>query len=220
MNFLLPASGPRFDAPGQRHRRRVLSRLGNSASPSRSQQLFLEFAQIGPALPLYAVNVSIPLIDIDPRHRSHRHLAGLASLAGGAGGHSLRAWSACPFSAAIAVLMDYRTMHTGLPNGSTGCGRSFIWSIPANGSSTTTIIAAACRWTFRWRISSVCRYELHALMMRAFQQAIRARQYRQADNCLLGAVRLHSPCQMAGWPRACASRCSRKVRAPRKHGAG
>ena len=79
-------------------------------------QLFHEFQQIGPALPMYAVNVSIPLLDIDgtmgptaiwpgshrwPEKQEASPHQGMVSI---------------PFQRGDAILIDYRTMHTGMPN--------------------------------------------------------------------------------------------------------
>jgi ectoine hydroxylase-related dioxygenase (phytanoyl-CoA dioxygenase family) len=140
------------------------------------QQLFHEFAQIGPALPMYAVNVSIPMIDIDAQTGptaiwpgSHRwtekqeaspHL-GMASV---------------PFQRGDAVLMDYRTMHTGLPNNSQTV-RPILYLVYTR------------EWFFddnnhRGRAPldiplehlQLLPSELRVLMMRAFQQQVRARQ--------------------------------------------
>jgi hypothetical protein len=79
-------------------------------------QLFHEFANIGPKLPIFAVNVSMPLIDIDLTTGptgiwpgSHRWTTndpppeGMVSI---------------PFQRGDCILMDYRTLHTGLPNAS------------------------------------------------------------------------------------------------------
>ncbi|HWC63949.1 MAG TPA: phytanoyl-CoA dioxygenase family protein, partial [Rhizomicrobium sp.] len=140
------------------------------------QQLFHEFAQIGPALPLYAVNVSIPLIDIDAQTGptaiwpgSHRwgekqeaspHL-GMASV---------------PFKRGDAILIDYRTMHTGLPNNSQAV-RPILYLVYTR------------EWFFddnnhRGRAPldipleqlQLLPADLRLLMMRAFQQQVRARQ--------------------------------------------
>jgi len=79
-------------------------------------QLFREFANIGVNLPLFAVNVSMPLIDID-------HATGPTGIWPGS-----HRWAtdkppregmvSIPFLRGDCVLMDYRTLHTGLPNNS------------------------------------------------------------------------------------------------------
>jgi hypothetical protein len=140
------------------------------------QQLFQEFAQIGPALPLYAVNVSIPLIDIDaemgptaiwpgshrwPEKQEASPQFGMASI---------------PFERGDAVLMDYRTMHTGLANNSRTV-RPILYLVYNR------------EWFFddnnhRGRAPldipldhlQLLPQELRLLMMRAFQQQVRARQ--------------------------------------------
>jgi hypothetical protein len=140
------------------------------------KQLFLEFAQIGPALPLYAVNVSIPLIDIDPLTGptgiwpgSHRWPESREA--------TPQEMASIPFQRGDCVLMDYRTMHTGLPNNS-------------NRVRPILYLVYTREWFFddnnhRGRVPMDIPLEdiqrlpasLHGLMMRAFQQAIRVRQY-------------------------------------------
>ena len=140
------------------------------------QQLFREFSNIGPALPIYAVNVSVPLIDIDPVTGptgiwpgSHRWPEGQEATPDG--------MVSIPFQRGDAILMDYRTMHTGLPNRS-------------NKVRPILYLVYTREWFFddnnhRGRVPMDIPLEaiqllppaLHGLMMRAFQQALRVRQY-------------------------------------------
>jgi ectoine hydroxylase-related dioxygenase (phytanoyl-CoA dioxygenase family) len=79
--------------------------------------LFPEY-RVGPALPIYAINVSVPLIDVD-----------LATGPTGIwpGSHRLPddrqptadSMVSFPFERGDAILMDYRTVHAGLVNRST-----------------------------------------------------------------------------------------------------
>jgi hypothetical protein len=139
------------------------------------KQLFHEFAQIGPALPIYAVNVSIPLIDIDSATGptgiwpgSHRWPESRDA--------TPQEMASIPFQRGDCVLMDYRTIHTGLPNNS-------------NRVRPILYLVYTREWFFddnnhRGRVPmdipleaiQLLPAELHTLMMRAFQQAVRVRQ--------------------------------------------
>jgi hypothetical protein len=79
-------------------------------------QLFEEFTHIGPALPHYAVTAAIPLIDID-------HSVGPTGFWPGSHRSSTSQTSpetmqTVPFQRGDSVLVDYRTLHAGLPNNS------------------------------------------------------------------------------------------------------
>jgi hypothetical protein len=176
INFLLPLLG------------RELMRLGSVTAVASypgaelqhihrdHKQLFFEFAQIGPALPLYAVNVSVPLIDIDSitgptgiwpgSHRWPEDRVGTP-----------QEMASIPFQRGDCVLMDYRTLHTGLPNNS-GNVRPILYLVYTR------------EWFFddnnhRGRVPmdipleqiQLLPADVHPLMMRAFQQALRVRQY-------------------------------------------
>jgi hypothetical protein len=174
MNFLLPLLGG------------TLMRLGSMTTVASfpgaaiqhihrdHQQLFHEFANIGPALPIFAVNVSIPLIDIDQTigptgiwPGSHRW-PGTEAPPG--------AMASIPFRRGDCILMDYRTLHTGLPNNS-------------NAVRPILYLVYTREWFFddnnhRHRAPldmplehiQALRPELQPLMLRAYQQAIRVRQ--------------------------------------------
>jgi ectoine hydroxylase-related dioxygenase (phytanoyl-CoA dioxygenase family) len=91
------------------------------AHPGASQQhvhrdhghLFFQ-PGVGPNLPVFAVNVAVPLVDVDIEtgptgillgsHRSEQNSAKLANL------------TACTWRRGDCVLLDYRTMHAGLAN--------------------------------------------------------------------------------------------------------
>ena len=186
------------------------------------QQLFHEFSQIGPALPLYAVNVSIPLIDIDS-------VTGPTGI--WPGSHrwpeqqeATRRWHGqhCPSSAAIAVLMDYRTMHTGMPNNSQTV-RPILYLVYTR------------EWFFddnnhRGRAPLDIPLEQLQLLppeLRHFDDArpatgCRARQARQRLTIACQGPIPYDSTLSDGRVTAglCESRDSRKVRAPRKDGAG
>ena len=140
------------------------------------QQLFREFSNIGPALPIYAVNVSVPLIDIDPVTGptaiwpgSHRWPEGQEAKPDG--------MASIPFLRGDCLVMDYRTLHAGLPNRS-------------NKVRPILYLVYTREWFFddnnhRGRVPMDIPLEaiqllppaMHGLMMRAFQQALRVRQY-------------------------------------------
>jgi Phytanoyl-CoA dioxygenase (PhyH) len=139
------------------------------------QQLFHEFAQIGPALPLYAVNVSIPLIDIDAITGptgiwpgSHRWPENIEARPEG--------MVSIPFQRGDCVLMDYRTMHTGLPNNSKTVRPILYlvynreWFFDDNNHRTRVPLDISLEQL------QLLPADLRLLMMRAHQQAVRARQ--------------------------------------------
>jgi hypothetical protein len=71
---------------------------------------------VGPDLPVYAVNVAIPLIDVATRTGptgvwlgSHRRPSAAAPI---------ETMTVTPFQRGDCILLDYRTLHTGLPNAS------------------------------------------------------------------------------------------------------
>jgi hypothetical protein len=140
------------------------------------QQLFHEFAQIGPALPLYAVNCSIPLIDIDAVMGPTAIWPGSHRWSEKQEASPHQGMASVPFQRGDAVLMDYRTMHTGLPNNSQTV-RPILYLVYTR------------EWFFddnnhRGRAPldipldhlQLLPADLRALMMRAFQQQVRARQ--------------------------------------------
>jgi hypothetical protein len=143
------------------------------------QQLFHEFAQIGPALPLYAVNVSIPMIDIDPITGptgiwpgSHRWQEQQQATPQG--------MVSIPFQRGDAVLMDYRTMHTGLANNSQTVRPILYlvytreWFFDDNNHRTRAPLDISQEQL------QLLPDELRLLMLRAHQQAVRARQMAPA----------------------------------------
>ncbi len=138
------------------------------------QQLFQEFANIGVNLPIFAVNVSMPLIDIDQATGptgiwpgSHRWATN---------DPPREAMVSLPFQRGDCVLMDYRTLHTGLPNNSQKV-RPILYLVYTR------------EWFFddnnhRHRIPldmpladiEALSEELRLLMLRAHQQALRLKQ--------------------------------------------
>jgi hypothetical protein len=141
-------------------------------------QLFKEFAQIGPALPLFAVNCSIPLIDIDQTigptaiwpgtHRSASDdppINGMVSI---------------PFQRGDCVMMDYRTMHTGMPNNSQTVRPILYlvytreWFFDDNNHRNRAPLDMTME-----EVAALPK-EHHLLLMRAFQHAVRARQLARA----------------------------------------
>ena len=139
------------------------------------QQLFREFAQIGPALPLYAVNVSIPMIDIDAVTGptgiwlgSHRWPENIEARP--------EDMASIPFLRGDCVLMDYRTMHTGMPNNSHAVRPILYlvynreWFFDDNNHRTRVPLDISLEQL------QLLPADLRLLMMRALQQAVRARQ--------------------------------------------
>ncbi|MBX7199021.1 MAG: phytanoyl-CoA dioxygenase family protein [Rhodospirillaceae bacterium] len=76
--------------------------------------LFPEF-QMGPTLPTYAVNVTVPLIDVDATMGPTGVWPGSHRLAEGKKPPE-EGLLTVPFLKGDAILIDYRTLHAGLPN--------------------------------------------------------------------------------------------------------
>jgi hypothetical protein len=81
----------------------------------RDHNILFDDTDPGLQLPVYAINCSLPLIDVDAQTGptalwpgSHRWPSGITPPP-----HT--AFS-CPFERGDCILMDYRTLHTGLPN--------------------------------------------------------------------------------------------------------
>jgi hypothetical protein len=77
--------------------------------------LFVNEPDVGPNLPVYAVNVAVPLVDVDLETGptgvwpgSHRWRSGIEAQPEGV--------TAFPIRRGDCMLLDYRTLHTGLPN--------------------------------------------------------------------------------------------------------
>jgi Phytanoyl-CoA dioxygenase (PhyH)/SEC-C motif len=90
------------------------------------RHLFFEPA-VGPGLPVYAVNVAVPLIDVDLETGptgiwlgSHRWAPNVVP--------QRQAMTVCPFQRGDCILLDYRTFHTGLPNLS-GRARPIVYMV-------------------------------------------------------------------------------------------
>jgi len=77
--------------------------------------LFASDPDVGPNLPVYAINVVVPLIDVELETGptgvwpgSHRWPSGIEAQPAEV--------TACPLRRGDCMLLDYRTLHTGLPN--------------------------------------------------------------------------------------------------------
>jgi hypothetical protein len=77
--------------------------------------LFANEPDLGPNLPVYAVNVAVPLVDVDLETGptgiwpgSHRWPPGMEAQPADV--------TAVPFRRGDCIMLDYRTLHTGLPN--------------------------------------------------------------------------------------------------------
>jgi hypothetical protein len=93
--------------------------------------LFASDPSLGPNLPVYAVNVVVPLIDVDLKTGptavwpgSHRWPSSIEAQPDG--------MMACPLHRGDCMLLDYRTLHTGLPNQSTHA-RPILYMVYARG---------------------------------------------------------------------------------------
>jgi ectoine hydroxylase-related dioxygenase (phytanoyl-CoA dioxygenase family) len=72
---------------------------------------------VGPNLPVYAINVAMPLIDVDIKTGPTAVWLGSHRLAQGVAVEN-DAMTACELRRGDLMLLDYRTLHTGLPNAS------------------------------------------------------------------------------------------------------
>jgi len=93
--------------------------------------LFASEPDIGPNLPVYAVNVGVPLIDVDLETGptgiwpgSHRWPSGVEARP--------EEVTVCPIQRGDCILLDYRTFHTGMPNRSTRA-RPILYIVYARG---------------------------------------------------------------------------------------
>jgi hypothetical protein len=93
--------------------------------------LFASDPDIGPNLPVYAVNVVVPLIDVDLETGptgvwpgSHRWPSNIQAQPDDV--------TACPIQRGDCMLLDYRTLHTGLPNQSARV-RPILYMVYARG---------------------------------------------------------------------------------------
>jgi hypothetical protein len=93
--------------------------------------LFASEPDIGPNLPVYAINVVVPLIDVDVETGptgvwpgSHRWPSNVEAQPDGV--------TAFPLRRGDCVLLDYRTLHTGLPNQSARV-RPILYMVYARG---------------------------------------------------------------------------------------
>ena len=97
--------------------------------PHRDCSHLFEGPAVGPGLPVYAVNVAVPLIDVDLETGptgvwlgSHR-LAQTATVQDSA-------MTTCALQRGDCVMLDYRTLHAGLPNLS-GRARPIVYMVYA-----------------------------------------------------------------------------------------
>jgi Phytanoyl-CoA dioxygenase (PhyH)/SEC-C motif len=93
--------------------------------------LFANDPSLGPNLPVFAINCVVPLIDVDMQTGptgvwpgSHRWPTGIEA--------EPEAVTASPIRRGDCMLLDYRTFHTGLPNGS-GRVRPILYMVYARG---------------------------------------------------------------------------------------
>jgi hypothetical protein len=84
---------------------------------------------VGPNLPVYAINVAVPLIDVDLKTGPTGVWLGSHRLAQGVAVEN-EAMTVCEFRRGDLVLLDYRTLHTGLPNAS-GQARPIVYMVYA-----------------------------------------------------------------------------------------
>jgi NAD(P)-dependent dehydrogenase (short-subunit alcohol dehydrogenase family) len=82
-------------------------------------QLFSEFAELGGRLPMHAVNVSVPLIDIGIDTGPTELWPGTHRLPANIPAPANVGRLSFPFQRGDCVLIDFRTFHAGLPNRST-----------------------------------------------------------------------------------------------------
>ena len=141
--------------------------------PHRDHRFLFPGSAQSNAVPTYAINVSVPLIDVD-------EATGPTAI--WPGSHK---WAEdfipdyyalnVPFRRGDAVLIDYRTLHTGLPNAGTRV-RPILYMVYARTwffDDVNHIGRAALDMTIEQFAQMP--HELHPLLSRAYSQAMRAR---------------------------------------------
>jgi ectoine hydroxylase-related dioxygenase (phytanoyl-CoA dioxygenase family) len=105
----------------------VVSHPGATKQHAHSDHPHLFFEPgIGPSLPVYAVNVAVPLIDVDIETGPTGVWLGSHRLEP----KVLRAPTICPLQRGDCMLLDYRTLHAGTPNLS-GVSRPVVYMVYA-----------------------------------------------------------------------------------------
>jgi len=133
---------------------------------------------VGSRLPVYAVNVSVPLIDVDLETGPTGIWPGTHMWPEGEVPTPETA-TMIPFQRGDCILMDYRTLHTGLPNRST-CARPIIYMV-----YTRTWFFDEVNHAGRAPLDMPLEKYLslpetvRPLLLRAFSQAMRERQSSQ-----------------------------------------
>jgi hypothetical protein len=84
---------------------------------------------VGPSLPVYAVNVAVPLVDVDLRTGPTGVWLGSHRLAQGVAVEN-ESMTVCELWRGDLMLLDYRTLHAGLPNAS-GRARPIVYMVYA-----------------------------------------------------------------------------------------
>jgi hypothetical protein len=130
-------------------------------------------AEVGPALPVYAVNVAVPLIDVDLRMGptgvwlgSHRRMDAEAPIEN---------MTISSLRRGDCMLLDYRTLHAGMPNASGGL-RPIVYMVYArpwffDDSNHVSRIPLDMPLDHYGRLP----VSLRPLLTRAFSYAVRAR---------------------------------------------
>ena len=114
LRFLIPLMGPGMRLSGVSA---VASYPGADQQRMHrdSSQLFADY-NVGPNLPTYAINVSVPLIDVDAAIGPTGIWPGTHRLNDDSKKPAEDAILTVPFLRGDAILIDYRTLHAGLPN--------------------------------------------------------------------------------------------------------
>ncbi|HLH97366.1 MAG TPA: phytanoyl-CoA dioxygenase family protein [Xanthobacteraceae bacterium] len=129
---------------------------------------------VGPALPTYAINVAVPLIDVDRRTGPTAVWLGSHRLAQGVTVGS-ETMTVAELKRGDLMLLDYRTLHAGLPNGSRQ-SRPIVYMVYARPwffDHTNHITRVPLDMPIE-RFQALPP-ELHPLMIRAYSYASRAR---------------------------------------------
>lgn len=138
--------------------------------------LFAE-PEIGPRLPVYAINVAVPLIDVDLETGPTGIWLGSHVWADSVEPRP-EDMTACAFQRGDCVLLDYRTMHTGLPNRSRRV-RPIIYMVYARTWFFDEVNHAG-RAPLNMSVEKFLSLpdSIRPLLLRAFSQAMRERQVR------------------------------------------
>ena len=160
---------------------------------------------VGPGLPVYAINVAVPLIDVDRRMGPTGVWLGSHRLAQGATVEN-DTLTIAELKRGDLMLLDYRTLHAGLPNGSRQA-RPIVYMVYARPwffDQTNHVSRIPLDMPIE-RFQALPE-QLRPLMIRAYSYAARAR-WHEVDGPARSSVRVPEPARPSA-PAAAANAAS------------